>query len=305
MKIMRMLMIVFVTRKNSKLFYLMKFYLNLDNFRSFPNVIEIVEKQKFNLITLELRKIQISFTNFLKLWSELKTLENLILIQDQILDIIINNAAYDEIKSIVSKSKLKKLFIYECDSTQSITKHLFVIPHGYKSCLEELYIRMKSVDAVYLNSFISNCSKLKKLNLQLVNQLKPLELYAFKEISLTHFTIYVPNSDYIDSIIETQTSLEYFDSKMGLSPAVVQALSKIKTLKTISFYDYKIRMDDIKEIAQWKNLNTVLIDFSMVYYLNESFKDVLSIFFKNQFKYSLHFAENSSSRFYKLSKRKP
>lgn len=241
--------------------------------------------------TLELTKVQISLTNLFDLLRVCRSLTDLRLIH---VEIVNSNGLKPLIKF---ESNVKKMCIYECESSESVSAFIDAFPG---KALEELFIRVKSVDN--LRKFIQRNKELKTLNLQLLEQDEPLDRYLLFGIELEHLTIYAKNKEHFDSVIEKQTKLKSFDSKMRLSSHVIERLSEFEGIKNFSFRGDKIESEDIEKVAKWENLESVVISFNSISIKTGVYLGILSPFLRNQYKYSLNFAENATHKSYKLSK---
>lgn len=195
------------------------------------------------------------------------------------------------------QSDMKRLYVSEC--SESMSNFIHILPC---CCIEYLFIRAKNVDN--LRRFIQKNKTLKQLDLQLTERKDPLPRDLLNEIDLTHLKILLNNKDNLDPIIEHQTKLKHLSTNAKLSKNLVKKITKFLNLKELAFRGDKIDYDDLESIARYESLETLKIEFkSSVPQI--TIVDVLSVFFKNKFKFSTYASENGTKNFYKLSKSKP
>lgn len=234
--------------------------------------------------------IQIDLGNLFELIKCSPSLCNLRLIFVDLIEGNKNSAFFKQLMTF--NTELKKLCIYEC--SDSVSSFLHSLPG---KSIEELFIRAKNIEN--LKKFIQKHKQLKRLNLQLLECQEAFDRDLLHDLELTHLTLYTLNKDNMESIVEKQNSLQCFDSKMRLSNNVIKKLSAFEGIEIISFIGDRVEIEDIDEIAKWKHLKTVMVDFKPHSKVKES---VLAAFFRNGFKYSLHFEDNATKQVYTLSK---
>lgn len=244
------------------------------------------------LVTLELESVEISMGNLLELVKASKVLSELRLSHVDLIGTEKNSAVIKALSKF--QSEMKCLYVSEC--SESITSFIHILPcHD----IEFLIIRAKNIDN--LRRFIQKNKSLKSLDLQLTERKDPLPRDLLNEIELTHLKILLNNKDNLDPIIEHQTKLKHLSTNAKLSKNLVKKISNFSNIEELSFRGDKIDHDDLQTLASCESLKTVKIEFKLSV-PPVMIVDVLSVFFKNSFKYSTHSSESCSKNFYKLSK---